>query len=123
MEYTYSRCRSFVFRDPVDPIALGIPQYFDIIPRKDARDLKTIRQKLDADKYETIEAWEADIELMIRNAIHFNGGESDVGQIAITVRNRVKEMLAGLKTQGVKKRKEGEKPNGGPPVAKRAKMG
>ncbi|KAJ3487118.1 hypothetical protein NLI96_g3752 [Meripilus lineatus] len=64
---------SFVFREPVDPIALGIPTYFDVIPRRDARDLRTIRQKLDADKYDTVEALEADLDLMIDNALHFNG--------------------------------------------------
>ncbi|THH19678.1 hypothetical protein EW146_g1531 [Bondarzewia mesenterica] len=113
---------SFVFREPVDPIALQIPQYFDIIPRKDARDLRTIRQKLDADKYDSIEVWEADIDLMIRNAIHFNGADSEVGKIGVMVRNRVKDILSGVKSQqAAKKRKESEKPNGGP-VTKKAKL-
>ncbi|KAH9081788.1 hypothetical protein EDB83DRAFT_2334839 [Lactarius deliciosus] len=81
---------SFVFpREPVDPIALGIPQYHDIIPRKDARDLRT--------------GWEADMDLMIRNAIHFNGEESEVGQIAVAFRELIKELRA---QQGQKKRKE-----------------
>jgi len=114
---------SFIFREPVDPIALGIPQYHEIIPRKDARDLRTIRQKLDADKYETLEGWEADIELMIRNAIHFNGEESEVGQIAITFGNRIKELRA---QQGVKKRRESERPGGDQqqqPATKKAKLG
>ncbi|KAI0049299.1 hypothetical protein FA95DRAFT_1538598 [Auriscalpium vulgare] len=111
---------SYVFREPVDPVALGIPQYFEIIPRKDARDLQTIRQKLDADKYESMDAWEADIDLMINNAIIFNSLESEVGQVAVMLGNRVKEMKG---QQGMKKRKEGsEKPNGGQPVAKKAKL-
>ena len=119
----FAAFRSFVFREPVDPKVLGIPQYFEIIPKKDARDLRTIREKLDTDKYDSIEAWEADMELMIRNAIHFNGADSDVGQVAVLVRNRVKDMLSGVKSQqGVKKRKEGDKPNGGP-VTKKAKLG
>src|SRR5882757_1747197 len=113
--------RSFVFREPVDPIALGIPQYHEIIPRKDARDLRTIRQKLDADKYETPEGWEADIDLMIRNAIHFNGEESEVGQIALAFGNRIKE----LRAQGTKKRRESERPGGDQqqqPATKKAKL-
>jgi len=112
---------SFVFREPVDPIALGIPQYYDIIPRKDARDLKTIRQKLDTDKYETPEGWEADIDLMIRNAIHFNGEESEVGQIAVAFGNRIKELRA---QQGVKKRRESERPGDQQqqPATKKAKL-
>ncbi len=113
--------RSFVFREPVDPIALGIPQYHEIIPRKDARDLRTIRQRLDADKYETSEGWEADIDLMIRNAIHFNGEESEVGQIAVAFGNRIKELRA---QQGVKKRRDSERPGDQQqqPATKKAKL-
>jgi transcription initiation factor TFIID subunit 2 len=29
---------SWVFREPVDPVALVVPPYFEVIPRKDARD-------------------------------------------------------------------------------------
>ena len=115
----WSRSRSFVFREPVDPVALGIPQYHDIIPRKDARDLRTIRQRLDTDKYEMPEGWEADMDLMIRNAIHFNGEESEVGQIAVAFRERVKELRA---QQGQKKRKESEKAGGDQPATKKAKL-
>lgn len=113
--------RSFVFREPVDPIALGIPQYHEIIPRKDARDLRTIRQRLDADKYETPEGWEADIDLMIRNAIHFNGEESEVGQIAVAFGNRIKELRA---QQGLKKRRDSERPGDQlqQPTTKKAKL-
>lgn len=114
--------RSFIFREPVDPIALGIPQYHEIIPRKDARDLRTIRQKLDADKYETPEGWEADIDLMIRNAIHFNGQESEVGQISVAFGNRIKELRA---QQGLKKRRDSERPGDQQqqPATKKAKLG
>jgi len=100
---------SWVFREPVDPVALGIPTYYDVIPRKDARDLKMIRQKLDTDKYDSIEAFDADFELMIHNAITFNDAESDVGKVAVTVRNRFKELLSNLKTvPPSKKRKDSD---------------
>lgn len=95
----------------MDPIKLQIPHYFDVIPRKDARDLKLIRDKLDADKYENIGAVEADIELMVKNAITFNGAESFVGVAAVALSERFKELLRG---KGVghniatKKRKEKE---------------
>ncbi|KAI5120798.1 hypothetical protein M0805_002425 [Coniferiporia weirii] len=89
----------FVFFDPVDPVALGIPMYHDIIPRRDARDFRTIRNKLDADRYETIDAWEADMELMIHNAIKFNGLESEVGQIAARLQSKVHEETARLRSQ------------------------
>lgn len=105
----------------MDPIAFGVPQYFDVIPKENARDLRTIRQKLEADKYESIQAWEEDVALMIWNAIHFNGEDSDVGVMAITVRNWVKDKMAPLKS---KKRKESDKPNGSQPsAAKKARVG
>ncbi len=59
---------SILFREPVDPVALGIPTYFDIIPRKDARDLSLIEAKLKADKYESFAAFDADVKLMLRTA-------------------------------------------------------
>lgn len=93
----------------MDPVILGIPTYFDIIPRKNARDLRTIRQKLDTDKYDTVEAFEADIELMLNNAITFNGLESEVGNIATSVRLKAHELLDAWKSGTTKKRKDGEK--------------
>jgi transcription initiation factor TFIID subunit 2 len=116
-----SHLSSWVFREPVDPVLLGIPTYFDIIPRKDARDLRTIRQKLDNDKYDTAETFEADLDLMIQNAITFNGQESEVGDIAIRVQARVQELMNNFKSGGTKKRKDGDK--GTPQPAKKVKLG
>lgn len=100
---------SFVFREPVDPVLLGIPTYFQVIPKKDARDLRTIRTRLDNDKYDSTEAFEADLDLMIRNAITFNGADSEVGKISFVVQDRIKDMLNNIKSGGgTKKRKEGD---------------
>lgn len=113
--------RSWVFREPVDPVALGIPTYFDVIPRKDARDLKTIMQKLTQDKYDSIDAFEADLDLMIHNAIVFNGAESEVGDWAVKLRSRYRELLAPIRGPGsTAKRKGGEA--GKPPPAKKVKL-
>lgn len=108
----------------MDPIALEIPTYFDVIPRKDARDLKTILSKLNQDKYETVEAFEADLDLMINNAILFNGADSDVGGMAVKLQNRYRELLGpikGIGGSGHAKRKGGD--GGKPPPAKKAKLG
>ncbi|OXC60064.1 hypothetical protein LQV05_005617 [Cryptococcus neoformans] len=61
------------FRLPVDPIALGIPQYFDIIPPEDARDLGLIKLKLEKGQYQTAKQVDEDVELMLENARVFNG--------------------------------------------------
>ncbi|KAJ7292844.1 hypothetical protein C8J57DRAFT_1444279 [Mycena rebaudengoi] len=100
---------SWIFREPVDPVLLGIPQYFEIIPRKDARDLRTIGQKLNNDKYDAVEAFEADLALMVQNAITFNGAESEVGLIALQMRNTVHEVIGNWKASANRKRKDGEK--------------
>lgn len=102
-------------------MALGIPQYFEIIPRKEARDLRTMRHKLDTDKYDTVEAFEADMELMLQNAIKFNGLDSEVGVIAVAVRKRTQELMLAWRSSGSKKRKDGEK--GTPQPSKKAKIG
>ncbi|KAG8219438.1 hypothetical protein J3R82DRAFT_365 [Butyriboletus roseoflavus] len=114
---------SFVFREPVDPVLLGIPTYFQVISKKDARDLRTIRTKLDNDKYDSIEAFETDMDLMIRNAITFNGADSEVGRISYVVKDRIKDMLSNIKSGGgTKKRKEGD-PKLAPQPTKKAKLG
>lgn len=114
--------RSWVFREPVDPVALGIPTYFDVVPRRNARDLRTIRQKLDADKYDSVEAFEADLDLMVDNAILFNGADSEVGLVGVELRRKYRDLLSPLKGgHGVAKRKNGEK--GTPQPTKKARLG
>ncbi|KAF9531853.1 hypothetical protein CPB83DRAFT_785561 [Crepidotus variabilis] len=111
---------SFVFREPVDPIALGIPQYHDIIPKKDARDLRTIRQKLDSDRYDTLEAFEAELDLMVDNAIKFNGAETDIGLVSVGIRDLYRRLLSEFKSSHSKKRKDGE--HGTPQPTKKLKI-
>nr|XP_019043571.1 transcription initiation factor TFIID subunit 2 [Kwoniella bestiolae CBS 10118]OCF22501.1 transcription initiation factor TFIID subunit 2 [Kwoniella bestiolae CBS 10118] len=61
------------FRYAVDPIALGIPTYFDIIPPDDARDLTLIKNKFDKGQYREAKHVDEDVELMLENARVFNG--------------------------------------------------
>ncbi|KAI0718881.1 hypothetical protein C8T65DRAFT_569811 [Cerioporus squamosus] len=112
---------SWVFREPVDPVVLGIPTYFEVIPRKDARDLKTILQKLNQDKYDSIDAFEADLDLMINNAIVFNGEDSEVGDFAVKLQNRYRELLAPIKGQGGNVKRKGSE-IGKPQPAKKVKL-
>ncbi|VDB95451.1 unnamed protein product [Peniophora sp. CBMAI 1063] len=73
-------------REPVDPIMLGIPTCFDVIPRKGARDLRTIRTELEQDKHEGVATGEVDMNLMVNNAIHFNNADSEVGILAMQLK-------------------------------------
>ncbi|KAK8849657.1 hypothetical protein IAR55_004992 [Kwoniella newhampshirensis] len=61
------------FRLPVNPVALGIPEYFDIIPEDDARDLSLIKAKMDKGQYQSAKQVDEDVELMLENARVFNG--------------------------------------------------
>src|SRR5690606_6915937 len=61
---------AFVFYNPVDPIALNIPDYFKIIKRP--MDLSTVGSKLKTNQYASASEFEADIRLMISNCFKFN---------------------------------------------------
>lgn len=71
----------WLFKDPVDPIELGIPDYFNII--KEPMDLNSIVKGLKNGKYNSITSTERDVKLVFENAIKYNGEDSDVGQMAI----------------------------------------
>lgn len=58
------------FLDPVDPVAMDCPNYFDII--KNPMDLSTIQNKLTNGEYETANDFEKDIRLMFTNCYTFN---------------------------------------------------
>ncbi|XP_044020506.1 histone acetyltransferase p300-like [Aphidius gifuensis] len=67
---------SLPFRQPVDPQALGIPDYFDIV--KKPMDLSTIKRKLDAGEYRTPLDYCHDVWLMFDNAWLYNNKTSPV---------------------------------------------
>jgi transcription initiation factor TFIID subunit 2 len=85
--------RSFFFREPVDPIAQGVPTYYDVIPKEEARDLRTIREKLDNDQYNSVDAFEVDMDLMFANAIKWGGAGSDFGKLSISLRRVMRNVL------------------------------
>ncbi|RDW81086.1 putative transcription regulator BDF1 [Aspergillus mulundensis] len=61
------------YKEPVDPIKMAIPTYFDII--KEPMDLGTIERKLKDNQYSSPQRVMSDFELMVRNALVFNGSE------------------------------------------------
>lgn len=64
------------FLEPVDPIAMGIPHYPEII--KNPMDLSTVERKLDSQEYDGSEDFEADIRLIFSNCYTFNPPGSPV---------------------------------------------
>jgi hypothetical protein len=61
---------SWPFRNPVDPIAMGIPHYTSIIPHP--MDLHTIECQLSSHKYKSMPQFYGDIRLIISNSFTFN---------------------------------------------------
>ena len=65
-----SQKKSSFFNIPVDPVALNIPDYFNII--KEPMDFSTILQKVKDGKYKDDKAFENDVYLVFRNCFRFN---------------------------------------------------
>lgn len=60
-------------------MALAIPDYYRLIGGpQNARDLGTIKTRLETDGYETVDDVEADIRQMLRNCFSFNPSDSPV---------------------------------------------
>ncbi|EFA81745.1 PHD zinc finger-containing protein [Heterostelium album PN500] len=72
--------RSKWFREPVDPIKMGIPDYNDVI--KQPRDFGTIEKSLAAGKFTHFSMVHNDIKLVFKNAMTYNEEESDVYELA-----------------------------------------
>ncbi|KAF0700207.1 Aste57867_9261 [Aphanomyces stellatus] len=102
------------FMEPVDPVKLNIPTYFQIIERP--MDFGTMQAKLQgstvpdeqedlahvfgtasATNYTTLDEYKQDLFLVFRNAIKFNaddGREESVGNIAKRLRQHCLKLLA-----------------------------
>lgn len=61
---------SWPFLEPVDPVAMDCPKYFEII--KNPMDLSIIQNKLSDGEYETANDFEKDIRLIFSNCFIFN---------------------------------------------------
>lgn len=61
---------SVPFREPVDPLSLGIPDYLEIV--KQPMDLSTIKNKLEDGKYHDPWQFVDDVWLMFDNAWLYN---------------------------------------------------
>lgn len=67
---------NFPFLQPVDPVALNVPDYFEIV--KQPMDLGTIQTNLANNKYENGDEFERDVKLIFKNCYAFNPEGTDV---------------------------------------------
>lgn len=68
------------FTQPVDPVKLAIPTYFDQI--KYPMDLSTMEKKLLSEQYATVDEFTRDFKLIISNCITFNGKDHKISEMA-----------------------------------------
>ncbi|KAF2209356.1 hypothetical protein CERZMDRAFT_47442 [Cercospora zeae-maydis SCOH1-5] len=82
---------SLPFLHPVDPVALGIPTYLDII--KQPMDLGTMEQKLKSGQYGCVQDFATDFNLIIHNTRTFNGPEHAVTQAGMAMEAYFRKMM------------------------------
>lgn len=71
----------WVFKDPVDPVELCLPDYFQVV--SEPMDLNSIKERLLKMDYSDVGECSRDIQKVFENAILYNGKDSDVGTIAL----------------------------------------
>mmetsp|Transcript_490 Transcript_490/g.1240 ORF Transcript_490/g.1240 Transcript_490/m.1240 type:complete len:512 (+) Transcript_490:181-1716(+) len=80
LKKTMNHAHAWPFNDPVDPVKLGIPDYFDRI--KSPMDLGTVRSRVDAGTYSSVDEFVSDVRLTFNNAKTYNRPETDVYKMA-----------------------------------------
>eukprot|EP00743_Colponemidia_sp_Colp-15_P003343 GILK01003612.1.p1 GENE.GILK01003612.1~~GILK01003612.1.p1 ORF type:complete len:533 (+),score=103.09 GILK01003612.1:127-1725(+) len=99
LEATRGHKMAWPFKEPVDPIALGIPDYFEVIKRP--MDFETIRDRLKGGRYsrsmEALEEFVHDVRLVFLNGLTYNDPASEVHSFAIRVNNFFEKRLAKTK--------------------------
>jgi Bromodomain len=81
------------FLEPVDPVKLNIPRYFEVITRP--MDLGTMETKLTQGEYSSAQAFVDDFNMMIDNCVKFNGQENPVTKMAKNIQASFEK---GIKT-------------------------
>lgn len=77
------------FLQPVDPIALGIPDYYNVI--KHPMDISLIKHKMESKQYNAAEEFESDFRLMFNNCYVYNAPDSDVVKLCRVLENQFNE--------------------------------
>jgi hypothetical protein len=70
---------AWIFFEPVDPAALNIPDYFEIV--KTPMDFGTIKSRLKEAKYRTVKDFLCDLDLVFHNCRIYNGENTYVGSM------------------------------------------
>ncbi|XP_065192116.1 bromodomain-containing protein 2-like isoform X3 [Sycon ciliatum] len=95
---------SWPFLQPVDPVALGIPDYYDIITQP--MDLGTVRDKMERYAYQSAAEFAADVRLVFDNCRRYNTPDHDVVHMAMQLQNAFEEQFAQLPDEHVPEESE-----------------
>jgi len=100
----------WVFNSPVDPVELGLPDYFEVI--KKPMDLGTIRKKLENGVYHSLTEFEDHVHLTFDNAMAYNPQGSVVYNMAEEMKQKFtgdfEVLMAQLEAEEDVKRRNGE---------------
>lgn len=88
----YAHCNS-VFLAPVDPVALNIPHYRQVV--KHPMDLGTMTQKLKQGQYAKASEVKRDFDLMIQNCLAFNPTGNVVRDMGISLQREFESLWRG----------------------------
>lgn len=75
---------------PVDPVALNIPDYPQII--KEPMDLATVEKKLKSHEYNTYAEFEEDMSKIWRNALTYNPSNSPIHRITMEIKSHFEKI-------------------------------
>jgi len=105
-----SHRHGWVFNSPVDPVELGLPDYFHVIKRP--MDLGSIKKRLENGCYHTLEDFEGDVNLTFDNAMLYNQEGSVVHNMAKDMKtefaSEYKVLMKQLNAEEELKRKNGD---------------
>jgi len=105
-----SHQHAWVFNTPVDPVELGLPDYFQVIKRP--MDLGTIKKRLENGCYSSIEGFQADVLLTFDNAMVYNPEGSVVHNMAGEMKKKFEfnydALINQLNAEEDAKRKSGD---------------
>lgn len=102
---------AFPFLEPVDPIKLNIPDYFEKI--KSPMDLSTIKHKLDTNAYTDQTAFKNDIDLMLNNCYAYNPKDTPVHDMGLELEKAFNALFKPKRKAEVKKVEKKKKGNMG----------
>lgn len=100
---------SWIFMQPVDPIELNLPDYFDVVKRP--MDLGSIKKRMENSCYKSISEFGADVNLTFDNAIAYNGDGSDVCKVAREMKASFDKLFQAM-TTNIEVEEEQRKSNG-----------